>query len=253
MKNALIGYTGFIGSNLRNKIENCKFYNSKNIKEIEYKNFNNVYFSGNDSRIWYVNKNHREDLKNIQNTLFYLKKIKCKKFILISTIEVYDNSLNANNEKSKIKNSNNNHYGNNRFFFEKEIKKVFKNYIIIRLPVVYGNNLKKNLIFDIINDNNVDEINKNDMLQFYPVRHLFSDINKIKKHKKISLINLASEPILISELLSHSQISNKNNKPQNRRYNMNSIFTKIFNQSNYRFSKNYILRDIKKFIQDQKK
>ena len=91
------------------------------------------------------------------------------------------------------------------------------------------------------------------MLQFYPVRHLFSDINKIKKHKKISLINLASEPILISELLSHCQISNKNNKPQNRRYNMNSIFTKKFNQSNYRFSKNYILRDIKKFIQDQKK
>ena len=35
MKNALIGYTGFIGKNLMSQIKFDSFYNSKNINDIK--------------------------------------------------------------------------------------------------------------------------------------------------------------------------------------------------------------------------
>ena len=251
MKNALIGYTGFIGSNLKKKIKNCDYYNSKNIEKIINKSYNLVYFCGNDSRIWYVNKYPKKDKKNLSNILNKLSKINCNFFILISSIEVYRSSHKKKyNEKTKLTLKNNLNYGENRFFFEKEIVKLFKKNLIIRLPVVYGNGLKKNVLFDIIYNNNLDRINTNDVLQFYPVKKLYGDIKKIVKNK-VKLINLSSCPIKLSFLFKKLNLR-LNNKNFNRKYNMTSIHSKIFKKKNYRFSKKEIFNDIINFIRIQK-
>jgi hypothetical protein len=42
-------------------------------------------------------------------------------------------------------------YGSNRFYLEKLVSNTFNNYHIIRLPALFGENLKKNFIFDIFN------------------------------------------------------------------------------------------------------
>ena len=230
MKNALIGYSGFIGSHLKEKIEDCEFYNSKNIKTIKNKNFNKIYFSGNDSRIWYVNKYPKKDMKNLISILSKLSSVKCDLFILISSIEIYKTTKNKKyNENSKLLPKKKLNYGENRLFFEKEIKKLFKNFLIIRLPVVYGKRLKKNVLFDIIHNNNLNKINTNDVLQFYPVKYLYSDINKIIKNK-IKLINLSSAPIRISTIFKKFNLK-MNNHNSYRNYNMVSIFSKIFKKN----------------------
>ena len=50
-----------------------------------------------------------------------------------------------------ISNVNNLHtYGKNRFLLEKWVEQNVKDYHIVRLPAIYGNNLKKNYIYDLI-------------------------------------------------------------------------------------------------------
>ena len=65
MKNkyALIGYTGFIGSNLLSFDKNITKYNSKNIHKIKNKKFDLVICAGTSSKIWLAKKKPYEDKK----------------------------------------------------------------------------------------------------------------------------------------------------------------------------------------------
>ena len=57
LRNALIGHTGFIGSNLLNLKKNLDLFNSKNIKKIKFKSYDTVYCAGTYSKIWIAKKN----------------------------------------------------------------------------------------------------------------------------------------------------------------------------------------------------
>ena len=88
-KNALIGYSGFIGSNLINLKKNFDLYNSKNIKKIKRKSYNSIYCAGTYSKIWLAKKNPGKDKKNLDNLISNLSNVKAKRFFLISTCEVF--------------------------------------------------------------------------------------------------------------------------------------------------------------------
>ena len=62
-KCALVGYTGFIGSNLLNFQKKIIKYNSKNIKKIKNKKFDIVICAGTSSKIWLSKKKPLEDKK----------------------------------------------------------------------------------------------------------------------------------------------------------------------------------------------
>ena len=127
---ALIGYTGFVGSNIKNQKKFDYYYNSKNINDITNKSFDTVVCSGVSSIKWFANLNPKKDYNNIHSLIKKLKTISFKKFILISTIAVYDNPAD-------------NAYGRNRLYLENYIRNNFKNYLIIRLPGLFGKGLKK--------------------------------------------------------------------------------------------------------------
>ena len=191
-KIGLIGYTGFIGSNLKKQFKTKSNYNSKNISKIVNEDFHILICAGTSSKRWQANKFPKADLKAIIKLTNSLKAIKVTKFILISTIEVYGNNNNKD-ELSKTNKKNNTDYGLNRLYLEDFVKKNF-NSLIIRLPIVYGKNLKKNFIFDLINKKNLDQLNYNDVVQIYNVDNLIKDINYCLR-KKIKEFNVWSEPL----------------------------------------------------------
>jgi putative intracellular protease/amidase len=63
MKKALIGYTGFVGSNLQTQIKFDDFYNSKNIQDIKNKEYDVVYCAGAPAANWIANQKPTEDLQ----------------------------------------------------------------------------------------------------------------------------------------------------------------------------------------------
>lgn len=197
-KSALIGYSGFVGTNLHLSHKFTNVYNSKNINEIVGNDFDIVVCCGISAMKWWANANPQMDMDNIISLLDILKTIKTKKFVLISTIDVYDN-VNGNINEDTIINPNNNHaYGKNRYFVENFIINNFNDYHIIRLPGLFGYGLKKNIIYDFINDR-LHEINKYSSFQWYDVGNLYNDFLYVLNNN-IKLINLFPEPISNDEL-----------------------------------------------------
>ena len=91
--NALIGYSGFVGSNLLTKINNKKntdLYNSKNIIKIRKKIYKQIICAGLPAAKWIANKNAKKDNQNLKKLINNLNTTQCDFFILISTIDVHN-------------------------------------------------------------------------------------------------------------------------------------------------------------------
>jgi len=246
-KCALIGYTGFIGSNLLNFKKNLIKYNSKNIKKIRNKKFDIVICAGTSSKIWLSRKKPLEDKRKIQQLIDSLKTIKTKKFVLISTSEVYGKKKNCL-ENSKNLNNKNTSYGLNRLMLENFVEKKFDNNFIIRLPIVYGKNFSKNCIYDLINKNEIYKLNGSDLIQIYNVKNLKKDINFVIKNK-INKINISSKPIKLSTLAMKFFKIKLNQKKKFRTINIKSIYGK---KNSYFFSQNKTMQDLSSFLKKNK-
>ena len=95
-KIGIIGYNGFIGSYLKKKLKTNYLYNSKNIKNISKTKFDIIYCAAPSSLIWKAKKNPEKDLSNVIKLCKNLINLKTKKFVLISSIEVYSKTSNCN-------------------------------------------------------------------------------------------------------------------------------------------------------------
>lgn len=151
MTDYLVGYTGFVGSNLAAAHAFTKCFNSKNISDSFNGHPDILYYAGIPARKFYADSHPAEDLAVINNAIKNIKSISPKKIVLISTIDVLSNPIGAT-EDTSINETTLSPYGANRIFLENWVKSSFPNtHLIIRLPALFGDNLKKNFIFDILN------------------------------------------------------------------------------------------------------
>jgi len=149
MKSTLIGYTGFVGSNLCSQ-HNFDFkYNSKNIEDAFQEQHDLVIYAGIRAEKFLANSSPDKDLKHIEEAESIISKLKFKKLVLVSTIDVYKNP-NGVNENTAIETENLHAYGLHRFLLEKWVSENVADYHILRLPALFGEKLKKNFIFDMI-------------------------------------------------------------------------------------------------------
>lgn len=146
----LVGNTGFVGSNLIKSMKFDKVFNSKNIEESYGMKPDLLIYSGVRGTKFLANKYPNDDKKNIEDAIKNIEKINPKKIVLISTVDVYDD-LNNQDEDYIINKENLHVYGKNRYELEQWVINNFTDYNIIRLPAIYGINLKKNYIHDLIN------------------------------------------------------------------------------------------------------
>jgi hypothetical protein len=147
---ALVGYTGFVGSNLRNQVCFDELFNSRNICDIYDKNYDLVIYAGVRAEKYLANQNPEQDRRHIEETIENMKRIKTRKFVLISTIDIYKDPAGVD-ETTIINEAGLQPYGLNRRVLEKWVAENIADSLIIRLPALYGRNLKKNFIFDMMN------------------------------------------------------------------------------------------------------
>jgi sugar phosphate isomerase/epimerase len=254
IENAIFGYSGFVGIHLIKKYKFGKLYNSSNIKDSINGEYNEIFICCVPAVKWLANKHPEKDASDIEEIKNIFKTISARKVILISTIDVYNNINNKSNEKTTILCEENNTYGKNRFLFEEFIKTTFNNYHIIRLPALFGRGLKKNIIYDLINDNGVSNIPINSAFQWYNLEWLKDDIEICKKNN-IQECNLFTEPLETTDILSlfnHYDYS-KNNTSQII-YDVQTIHSKFFPHGSIGYIRNKqdVLNNIKSFINNSK-
>ncbi len=147
---ALVGYTGFVGSNLASEGDFDGLYNSKNVKEAYGTNPDILFYSGVPAAKFIANKFPEMDMAIMRGAVENIRKINPKKLVLISTVDVYKDP-NGKDEDSIMETDGLETYGKNRLWLEQQVKEICPDYHIIRLPGLYGKNIKKNFIYDFIN------------------------------------------------------------------------------------------------------
>lgn len=200
VKSGLIGYTGFVGSNLNTGERFSHLYNSKNIAAIDGETFNSLVCAGTPAIKWWANKNPEEDEQRIELLKQHLAQIECDKFVLISTVDVYPDPENQHDERTEPARQEGNAYGSNRLSLEQWVLKQFVESLVIRLPALFGKNLKKNIIYDLLNDNQIDKINPSGVFQWYDLSMLLEHIEKLTS-TNIRVVNLVPEPIPVEKIL----------------------------------------------------
>ncbi|MDZ5434241.1 pyridine nucleotide transhydrogenase [Pseudomonas fluorescens] len=198
MTDALIGSSGFVGSTLLNQTKFDFHYRSTNIQEIDGKSFDTVVCAAAPAQKWIANQNPEKDREIIETLIGHLNTIKCNYFILISTVDVFSSPIGVN-EASPINEESLLAYGLNRRYLEKFVEQHFEHHLIVRLPGLVGPGLRKNVIYDFQNDNNIQNIDSRAVFQFYPMVNLWADIN-IAREANINIIHLTAKPISVSDV-----------------------------------------------------
>jgi dTDP-4-dehydrorhamnose reductase len=198
MANALIGFSGFVGSTLLRQAPFESLYRSTNICDIEGQSFDTIVCAGAPAQKWIANRAPEADRQKIDGLIAYLKTIHCKTFILISTVDVFKNSMGID-EETLVDESGLHAYGLHRRLLEKFVESHFPNYLIVRLPGLVGPGLRKNVIFDFLNDNNLDAIESRGVFQFYPMVSLWHDI-QTALNAGLKLVHLTAEPISVADV-----------------------------------------------------
>tara|TARA_R110002073_G_scaffold217844_3_gene378131 strand:+ start:10103 stop:11683 length:1581 start_codon:yes stop_codon:yes gene_type:complete len=254
---AIIGYTGFVGSNLLQFYKFDFLYNSKNFIEAKNQTFDTLFFCGIPAVKWKANKNPEEDYNIIENIKSILNTINVNKIILISTIDVYDKVDKEFNEEHLINFNKNHTYGKNRFLFEEYVKNNFNDYHIIRLPGLFGKGLKKNIIYDLINNNNIEQIPYNSEFQWYYLDWLKKDI-EIVLNNNIKICNFFTEPIHTKEIIKsfkkiygkdyEFQIEHLGLNTKKINYNTCSKFANLFGYQKYIRTSSEVLDAINEYL-----
>ena len=148
--NAIVGYTGFVGSNIYASSRFDAVYNSKNIVNAYNTNPDLLIYAGLRAEKYLANNAPEKDMQLIVQAEENIAKINPHKLVLISTIDVFKKPQNVN-ELSKIDVDGLHPYGYNRYKLEQWVRKNYSDALIIRLPGLFGKNIKKNFIYDYIN------------------------------------------------------------------------------------------------------
>ena len=147
---ALVGYTGFVGSNIYSEGKIDAVYNSKNIQSAYGTEPDLLIYSGLRAEKYLANNDPEKDMELIDQAIENISKIKPKKLVLISTVDVLKNPIGVD-ENADVETDGLQAYGYNRYQLEIWARENYKDALIIRLPGLFGKNIKKNFIYDYIN------------------------------------------------------------------------------------------------------
>ncbi len=147
---ALVGYTGFVGSNIYAKGTFDKVYNSKNIHEAYGTYPDLLIYAGMRAEKYLANSDPAADMELVRQAEENIEKIAPKQLVLISTVDVWKEP-NGKTEADPIDTDGLQAYGLNRYYLEQWVRERWPNALIVRLPGLYGMNIKKNFIYDYIN------------------------------------------------------------------------------------------------------
>ncbi len=198
MFNSLIGYSGYVGGTLLKQESFTSLYRSTNIGDIDNQSFDTVVCAGAPAQKWIANREPKADRQKIEELIAHLKTIQCKTFILISTVDVFKNPIGVD-EDTPIDESGLHAYGLHRRLLETFVEEHFPNHLIVRLPGLVGPGLRKNVIFDFLNDNNLQAIDSRGVFQFYPIVNLWYDI-QTALNAGLKLVHLTAEPVSVADI-----------------------------------------------------
>ena len=308
VKASLVGYTGFVGSNLAACYPFDGLYHTKNIREAYGTRPELLVYAGIRAEKFLADRNPEQDFKTMEEAVGIIERIGPGRLVLISTVDVYENPQGAD-ERAKLTRAGLRPYGANRLWLEKAVRERWPDALILRLPALFGKNLKKNFLFDILHpvpsvlssgkfrelsgkipdlghDYRQEEngffrciwqegsrerkalwqklksvgfcalqfTDSRSRFQFYSLKYLWGDILKALE-MEIPYLNLASEPIIASELYTYLTggcfANHLPGMPAD--YDFRSIYADAWGGKNgYLYSADRMREEIRDFVKEER-
>jgi hypothetical protein len=303
MKTMLVGNTGFIGSNLCGQHTFDCMFHSSDIEHAYGLKPDLLVYAGVRAEMFLANQEPHKDLQLVCEAMENIRKIQPKQVVLISTVAVYKNTSDQA-ENSVLPILGLPFYGLHRYFLECWVQDNYRDHLIVRLPALFGKNLKKNFLYDYIhyipyrlkkekymelaqqsiairqaylpgehdfyiytpkdpwhqkqlkaefkrlNFSALNFTDSRSVYQFYCLDHLWQHI-LFCLNTGIKKINLVTEPIRVSELYKYlaGEIFCNELAAQPYNYDLKTIHSNALNGENgYIFNKQFILEEIKEFV-----
>jgi nucleoside-diphosphate-sugar epimerase len=251
MASALIGYTGFVGGTLHRQHAFDDLYNTSNIEALAGKSYELIACAAAPGLKWKANQDPDGDLASIRRLMAPFETVKAKKVVLLSTVDVYPMPV-AVDEATPIARDQGGAYGRNRLLLEDFLFARFDT-LVVRLPGLFGEGLKKNVIFDLLHANRVDAIAPNAVFQFFDMGRLWSDLLRAW-NGGLKLVNFATEPTSVREVAAEAfglklAAADAPNAP---RYDVRTRHAKVFGASgDYLMNRSQVLAALRAFVERQ--
>jgi nucleoside-diphosphate-sugar epimerase len=248
VKSALVGYTGFVGSNLRGQAAFDVLVNSSNVDELRGSSFALVACAGARAEKWKANRDPAGDLAGLERLLSVLREVRADRFVLVSTIDVFE--VPAGVDESAPADARH-PYGRHRRMLEELCEDRFGAQVL-RLPGLFGPGLRKNAVYDLLHDNQVEKIHPDSRYQFYDVRSLWADAEKAHQ-AGIRLLHLATEPLAMGEIATRC-FGRKLRTPAGApaRYDVRSRHAQLWGGRNgYLRPRDEVLRGLERFVHEE--
>jgi sugar phosphate isomerase/epimerase/nucleoside-diphosphate-sugar epimerase len=196
----IIGYTGFVGGHLREAYPEADLINRSNMDRLVGASYDLVFCSCVPAVKWLANKEPDADLAAIREIQERVGKLgPCGRFVLISTIDVHDSAWVCEGEDDETHVSSE-PYGQHRWMMEQWVNQRFTGSHIVRLPALFGLGIKKNAIYDLLNGNMIDKIDKETVFQWYDLSWLADDVTYVLE-QDIRVANLYTQPLKTKRMI----------------------------------------------------
>lgn len=195
---ALIGASGFVGGNLLARRDFTHAYTSTTIAGMRGQVFDSVVCAAPQAKKWWANQNPEADWLQLQRLMEVLTQVRSRHFVLISTVDVYACKAGIYDDDQRFETSE--PYGCHRRLLETFVQQTFDHTQIVRLPALFGPGLKKNVVFDLMHQNQLEKINPHSRFQWYDLTRLADDIERMDA-AGIRCMTFATEPIDCASLV----------------------------------------------------
>jgi nucleoside-diphosphate-sugar epimerase len=254
MKIGLIGHTGFVGGNLARQYPIDEGFDVTNIGTIAGREFDLLFCAGAPAVKYVANAKPDEDIAAIRGLFKNLSSCSAKKVVLISTVDVYQTPTGVD-EGTPIDLDATQPYGKHRRRLEQMVEGWFDEVHVVRLPALFGQGLKKNVVYDFLHDNQVDKINPRGSFQWYSLNNLKKDIDTAIAHK-LRYLNISVEPVTVTEVAKHAfgfDFENPAITAPGASYDFKSRHAALFGgQNGYLYSREQSLAALKQFVAEEK-
>ena len=244
----LVGDTGLVGSVLQQSTRFDATFNSSNVRQLLElpEPIGEIYLCCLPATKWLVNQQPKKDFNNVLSIVDVLAEIDARKVVLISTIDVYEHTPQGADEEcwpvyGRLG------YGTNRLLFENLVQDTLGfDTCTVRLPAVFHPLIKKNVLFDLLNDNNVDQINANSAYQWYPLKRLWQDLQAVRGEE---VINLFPPPIETMEIMDKFFPG----VPVSMGKRIEYDYRTTISETGYWFSRGEVMDDLEAFINEARR
>lgn len=252
MKTILIGATGFVGGVLKRYIDFDAQASSRNISDFAGDQFDFAIIAAGDARKWYANQNPEQDAEHVDRLIADIKPIRTRQLLQFSTVDVY--ATPSGDENSLAGAEAEHAYGANRLRLENALREHYENTHVVRLPGLFGPGLKKNLIFDVIQDRDLSGFHPESTFQWFDMTEIERVVSLVRE-SGLDTLNLAIEPTTVREVLEAlGHPTNKLSVEANRvAYDLHTANASLFGQSGvYCYDKIDTLERIVRFFASEK-